>query len=250
MTPLHPDVLQMIKKSCTPLLERQDQFHQDFHRCLVELMPDSPVMQEADGENISRWLVECVFWGVFSDDPLPLIGATLQGIGLDAHRLGFPRDGYQAVGHALLRTLRGIYPLDWTGAMSSAWIGYHSWLCDFWLSGAEIGALEEMTQPATQPGGQPMMHYAEPQGQYAEPQGHYAEPQGQYVEPQGQYAEPQGYYAEPPSPPDPTQLARPVPRGGATFDPDDDEDEHADGLTYGEIMVGMTLGSNKNQRQH
>jgi hypothetical protein len=216
MTPLQPDVLAMIKKSCTPLLDRQDVFHRDFHLSLVELMPDVPVMQEPDGERISRWLVECVLWGVFSDDPLPLIGATIQGIGLDAHRLGFPRDGYQAVGHALLRTLRGAYPLDWTGALSSAWIGYHSWLCEFWLSGAEIGALEEMAQPPTQPGGQPQVRYAQPE-----------------------------------LPPDPTQLARPVPRGGSTFDPDDDDDDHtADGLTYGQIMVGMTLGSNKNPRQH
>jgi hypothetical protein len=76
-----------------------------------------------------------------------MIGATLQGIGLDAHRLGFPRDGYQAVGHALLRTVRGAFPADWSGQLSSSWIGYHSWLCEYWVSGADIGAYEDQTQP-------------------------------------------------------------------------------------------------------
>ena len=104
-------------------------------------------MREPAGQQVSRWLVECVLWAVNSDDPIPMIGATLQGVGLDAHRLGFPRTGYQAVGHALLRTVRGAYQSEWSGTLSSSWIGYHSWLCEYWVSGADIGLYEDQTRP-------------------------------------------------------------------------------------------------------
>jgi hemoglobin-like flavoprotein len=147
MTPLPPDVARTIRSSCKPLLEHQERFHGDFHASLVELMPEVPLMREQTGEQVSRWLVECVLWAVNADEPLPMIGATLQGIGLDAHRLGFPRDGYQAVGHALLRTVRGAFPADWSGTLSSSWIGYHAWLCEYWVSGADIGSYEDQTQP-------------------------------------------------------------------------------------------------------
>jgi hypothetical protein len=147
MTPLSPDVVKTIRACCTPLLERQEQFHNDFHLSLVELMPEVPVMREPAGQQISQWLAECVLWAVFAEEPLPIIGSTLQGIGLDAHRAGFPRSGYQAVGHALLRTMRGAFPTNWSGTLSSSWIGYHGWLCEYWLSGADIGFLEDQTGP-------------------------------------------------------------------------------------------------------
>ena len=160
MTPLPPEVAQTIRSSCRPLLERQEQFHGEFHASLVDLMPELPMMREPAGEQVSRWLVECVLWAVNADEPVPMIGATLQGVGLDAHRLGFPRAGYQAVGHALLRTVRGAYQSDWSGTLSSSWIGYHSWLCEYWVSGADIGAYEDQVQPI-QPG-PAMYHQPEP----------------------------------------------------------------------------------------
>jgi hypothetical protein len=147
MTPLPPEVAQTIRSSCRPLLERQEKFHGEFHASLADLMPEVPLMREPAGEQVSRWLVECVLWAVNADEPVPMIGATLQGVGLDAHRLGFPRAGYQAVGHALLRTVRGAYQNDWSGTLSSSWIGYHSWLCEYWISGADIGAYEDQVQP-------------------------------------------------------------------------------------------------------
>src|SRR5690242_179091 len=147
MTPLPPEVAQVIRSSCRPLLERQEQFHGEFHASMVDLMPEVPMMREPAGEQVSRWLVECVLWAVNADEPLPMIGATLQGVGLDAHRLGFPRSGYQAVGHALLRTVRGAYQSDWSGTLSSSWIGYHTWLCEYWVSGADIGAYEDKVSP-------------------------------------------------------------------------------------------------------
>ena len=147
MTPLPPEVAQVIRSSCRPLLERQEQFHGEFHASMVDLMPEVPLMREPAGEQVSRWLVECVLWAVNADEPLPMIGATLQGVGLDAHRLGFPRSGYQAVGHALLRTVRGAYQSDWSGTLSSSWIGYHTWLCEYWVSGADIGAYEDKVSP-------------------------------------------------------------------------------------------------------
>jgi hypothetical protein len=147
MTPLPPDVARTIKSSCKPLLERQEQFHGEFHASLVDLMPEVPMMREPGGQQVSRWLVECVLWAVNAEDPVPMIGATLQGVGLDAHRLGFPRSGYQAVGHALLRTVRGAYQAEWSGTLSSSWIGYHSWLCEYWESGADIGQYEDQARP-------------------------------------------------------------------------------------------------------
>jgi hemoglobin-like flavoprotein len=199
MTPLSSDVGKMIRSSCKPLLERQEWFHGEFHQSLAELMPDVPLMHEPSGEQVSRRLAECVLWAVFADEPLPMIGATLQGIGLDVYRLGFPRSGYQAVGHALLRTLRATYPADWSGSLSSAWIGYHSWLCEYWLSGAEIGAFEAQTRPV-----------------------------------------------EPPSAP-----YQPPPEAtGTDLEADEaDEDDEEDGLSYGEIMVSMTLGANRSSRR-
>jgi hemoglobin-like flavoprotein len=151
MTPLPPEVAQVIRSSCRPLLERQEQFHGEFHASMVDLMPEVPLMREPAGEQVSRWLVECVLWAVNADEPLPMIGATLQGVGLDAHRLGFPRSGYQAVGHALLRTVRGAYQSDWSGTLSSSWIGYHTWLCEYWVSGADIGAYEDKVSPLNPP---------------------------------------------------------------------------------------------------
>jgi hypothetical protein len=147
MTPLPPDVTRTIRSSCKPLLERQEQFHSEFHACLVDLMPEVPLMREPAGQQVSRWLMECVLWAVNAEDPVPMIGVTLQGVGLDAHRLGFPRSGYQAVGHALLRTVRGAYQTDWSGTLSSSWIGYHTWLCEYWVSGADIGAYEDQVSP-------------------------------------------------------------------------------------------------------
>jgi hypothetical protein len=160
MTPLPPDVSRTIRSSCKPLLERQEQFHSEFHACLVDLMPEVPLMREPAGQQVSRWLMECVLWAVNAEDPIPMIGATLQGVGLDAHRLGFPRAGYQAVGHALLRTVRGAYQTDWSGTLSSSWIGYHSWLCEYWVSGADIGSYEDQTRPVQPP---PVFKPAEPE---------------------------------------------------------------------------------------
>jgi hemoglobin-like flavoprotein len=148
--PLSPDIAQSIRTSGTPLLERRVDFRNEFHACMVELMPEATVMSEPAGEDISQSLVNCVLWAVFASEPAPVIGATLQNVGLEIHRLGFPREGYQAVGHALLRTLRGFYP-DWSGTMSSAWIGYHAWLCEHWLRGAQMGALEDQARRAVDP---------------------------------------------------------------------------------------------------
>lgn len=150
--PLPPEIAAAIRSSCTPLLEHRAQFHGEFHASLVELMPEVRVMHEPAGDQVSHSLVNCVLWAVFATEPAPVVGATLEGVGLEVHRLGFPREGYQSVGHALLRTLRGLYPVDWSGSMSSAWIGYHAWLCEHWLRGAEIGTTEDRARIAAGPG--------------------------------------------------------------------------------------------------
>src|SRR3954447_16108502 len=73
MTPLPPDVTRTIRSSCKPLLERQEQFHSEFHACLVDLMPEVPLMREPAGQQVSRWLMECVLWAVNAEDPVPMI---------------------------------------------------------------------------------------------------------------------------------------------------------------------------------
>ena len=193
--PLHPDIARSIRASGTPLLERRDQFRDEFHASLVELLPEVPVMTQPAGAQITQSLVNCVLWAVFATEPPVVVGTTLQGVGLELHRLGFPRYGYQSVGHALLRTLRGLYPMDWSGEMSSSWIGYHAWLCEHWLRGADIGVMEE-------------------QARIAMGQGGYGQPAQPVVEENG-----------------------------------DDEDDEDEGLSYGEIMVSMTLGGARSPRR-
>jgi hypothetical protein len=151
MIPLTPDIVRTIQTSCRPLLEREAQFHREFHQSLVELMPDVAVLREPDGERIAQLMASCVLWAVFAPEPADVVAATLQGVGLDAHRLGFPRSGYQSVGHALLRSVRVGYYGDWSGNLSSSWIGYHGWLCEHWLHGADNGLFEERNQPAPLP---------------------------------------------------------------------------------------------------
>jgi hypothetical protein len=146
MIPLTPDIVRTIQASCRPLLDRESQFHQEFHQSLVELMPDVALMREPAGQWISQSMASCVLWAVFQERP-DVVAATLQGVGLDAHRLGFPRSGYQSVGHALLRSVRAVYYGDWSGTLSSSWIGYHSWLCEHWLHGADTGLFEDRAQP-------------------------------------------------------------------------------------------------------
>lgn len=125
------------------IVEHRVQFHAQFHLSLLELMPDTPLMGTPVGEQISQSLVNCVLWAVYATEPAPVVGLTLQGVGLEVHRLGFPGDGYRAVVHALLRAVRGFYPADWTAETSSAWIGYHSWLSEHWLIGDERGQKED-----------------------------------------------------------------------------------------------------------
>jgi hypothetical protein len=195
--PLSPDIAASIRASGTPLLERRVDFRNEFHTCMVELMPEAPVMRQPAGEDISQSLVNCVLWAVFASEPAPVVGATLENVGLEIHRLGFPRSGYQSVGHALLRTLRGFYP-DWSGSMSSAWIGYHAWLCEHWLRGAEAGAMEDEARQAAQ------MNY---------------------------------------------NPGAPAPAPGEAIAETDEEDEGDDGLSYGEIMVSMTMSRNRSGRR-
>jgi hemoglobin-like flavoprotein len=146
MTLLPPDLAQTIRASCKPLLEHREVFLGEFHASLMELLPEVPVMREQTGERISQSLLDCVLWVAFTEEPADDVQATLEGISLDAHRLGFPPVGYQAVGHALLRSLHGLYSVEWSASLSSSWIGYHSLLCENWLRGAQIGAVEDLAR--------------------------------------------------------------------------------------------------------
>ena len=146
---LHPDIARRTRPSCTLLLDRRTEFTAEFHSNLVELMPDVQVIAQPPGTKISQSLVDCVLWATFATDSPVVVGNTLQDIGLGLHRSGFPREGYQSVGHALLRTVRRMYPMDWSGGMSSAWIGYHAWLCDHWMRGALASVIEDQDRVAT-----------------------------------------------------------------------------------------------------
>jgi hypothetical protein len=206
MIPLPPDLVQTIQQSCRPLLDQQVQFEREFHASLVELMPDVAMMSEPVGVQISQSMVSCVFWAVFAQEPEEVIAATLQRVGLDAYRLGFPRAGYQAVGHALLRSVRTGYYEEWSGNLSSSWIGYYSWLCEHWVYGADTGTFEDQSQPQTAP--QAVLQQHAP---------------GSYL---------------------PPVVERPPVASAA----DEEDDEEEEVLSYGEIMVSMTLGSNRASR--
>jgi hypothetical protein len=207
MIPLTPDIVSTIQASCRPLLDRESQFHQEFHQSLVELMPDVPLMREPAGQRIAQSMASCVLWAVFQEQP-DVVAATLQGVGLDAHRLGFPRSGYQSVGHALLRSVRAVHHGDWSGTLSSSWIGYHSWLCEHWLHGADTGLFEDRAQPPAGPQG----------GSPAGPQA-----AGSFLTPgdEGREGDP---------------------------DADEDDEEGDERLSYGAIMVSMALGSSRASR--
>jgi hypothetical protein len=200
MIPLTPDIVRTIQASCRPLLDRESQFHHEFHLSLVELMPDVAVMRDPAGERIAQSMASCVLWAVFAQEQPEVVAATLQGVGLEAHRLGFPRAGYQSVGHALLRSVRAVYNGDWSGSLSSSWIGYHSWLCEHWLHGADTGLFEERAQPQVEPPAEELFAAPEPERREVGQQ-----------------------------------------------DEVDDEDED-EGLSYGEIMVSMTLKSPRPSR--
>jgi hypothetical protein len=151
MIPLTPEIVRTIQSSCRPLIDQEPKFFQEFHLSLAELMPEVAVMRAPAGEQISRSMVGCVLWAVFAEEQPGVVEATLQGVGLEAHRLGFPRAGYQSVGHALLRSVRAGYYGDWSGNLSSSWIAYHGWLCEHWLHGADTGLFEDRAQPQVGP---------------------------------------------------------------------------------------------------
>jgi hypothetical protein len=99
-----------------------------FHGFLLQLVPRLAVGTNDRGRGLADGLGRSVLWAALTTDSPEVVEATLQNVGGEYSRQGFPDDGYHGAGHALLRAARDSFGGDWTSELSSGWVAFYGWL--------------------------------------------------------------------------------------------------------------------------
>lgn len=121
-------VAQVVQESCERLFLREEEFVERAEQALSDLLPQVRQLAPTEARTLSATLVRCVLWAALAHDPAPLIVATIQEVGANSHRQGFPDEGYLTMGHALLRAARAVYRGEWDSRLSAEWVSYLTWL--------------------------------------------------------------------------------------------------------------------------
>lgn len=123
-----PEIARMVQLSCQRLATVQAEFADTFRSTLNETVPGMRKLSLADSAVLSARLADCVLWAALTQDSSGMVEATLQRVGADNYRRGFPDDAYLGVGRALLRSVRDSLGTSWDSRLGSAWVDYCRWL--------------------------------------------------------------------------------------------------------------------------
>jgi hypothetical protein len=137
---LLPPVVALVRETCRRLAEQEDVFVERLGLSLVELGPATsrgPARLEVVPE-----VVRSLLWAALAGEPEARVELHLREFGWSHGVRGLPPGEYQALGQALLRTLRRAAPDGWDSWTSSAWVSYYLWLSRHLAAGAEAGRRE------------------------------------------------------------------------------------------------------------
>jgi hemoglobin-like flavoprotein len=121
-------VRETIRTACQQLYTVEGEFVSSFRSSLTQLVPELQHTAEDNGRTIADCLARTVLWAGLTTDHPDVVEETLQNVGEEYQRHGFPLWGYHGAGRALLRTARDIQIHEWTSQLSSAWVAYFAWM--------------------------------------------------------------------------------------------------------------------------
>jgi hypothetical protein len=248
---LDPGVLQAIRQSAGQLAELENEFIQQLHYEVTTLIPDLA----GGGWGFCERMVQALLWAALTDQPPQVVADTLRRVGAMNQADGFSGAHYVSIAHALVRAVRDLIGDDWSTSMGSAWISYFLWVKSHLVAGAQQG----MPPQGGTPQGGPPQGVSQPGVSQpgVSPQG--GAPQG--MPPQGVSQPAAAPLAAEQRPARARGLSDGAPGGrrhAAAEDVDlepvpgllDDEDDEADGASYGQIMVPMTHNPRRRNLRH
>jgi hypothetical protein len=141
-----PDVMDTVRHACQPLAPLEEAVIGRLGRTLAEMAPSLFALDQTP--DVVADLVRCLLWAGVSPEPLAAVESYVQELGRSHGAAGFPPEGYQGVGQALLRVLRHFTPEGWDSWMSSAWVAHYLWLS----AQLEAGAVEGRREAAARTG--------------------------------------------------------------------------------------------------
>ncbi len=131
----------VVRASCRHLVGRESELAQRFQAHLLSLeSPDDPLFPPHGRVNPQE-VLHAILSAIDRTVDVEEIGHRLEELGARNHRNGFRDDGYQTVGHALVRAVRDVYAGDWSSALSSSWMAFHAWTATHLTAGAEAARL-------------------------------------------------------------------------------------------------------------
>ena len=144
--PLHPGVLEVIRRSAGWLSQRPDAFVDGLAADVAALIPDLGLDVRAFCER----MVHTVLWAALTDDPPHAVVGSLRWVGTMNYLDGFPEAQYVNVAHALVRAVHDLAGVHWSASTGSAWISYFMWLRPYLEDGARQAAAQKAAQHAAE----------------------------------------------------------------------------------------------------
>jgi hypothetical protein len=130
------ECVRSVQFSCQLVQRKEAEFAEQFFQSVyndvrwVREMPQDQRRPLCDG------LARSVLWAGLTQDSDDLIESALREVGARYKRDGLPEEWYREFGKSLLYALRHMHPSDWGPRLSSDWVAYYMWLCEFIRLGA------------------------------------------------------------------------------------------------------------------
>jgi hemoglobin-like flavoprotein len=138
----------MVQESIALLAGHELELAQGFYGHLFDLLPEvRALFPDGVAEQRIR-LLKALLALMESLDAPELVESRLQVLGEIHYHRGIADDQYQYVGYALIRTVRDIFPEDWSTWLSSAWIGVSSWMIQHVVAGAKRASTMAKNDPS------------------------------------------------------------------------------------------------------
>lgn len=135
-----PDVIELVRRSCTDVPEGSARLASSFYKHLFAMAPELREMFSSDLRPQQQRMADALLSVVQHLDTPDEVAQYLRQLGAQHHRaLGVRPEHYPHVGRALVRAVSEISP-TWSSSMSSAWVLVYQWVTAHMLAGAQLSA--------------------------------------------------------------------------------------------------------------
>lgn len=133
-------MIDRVLASCAAVADRPVRLAEQFYRELFAMAPATRGMFPADMSGQMQKMTNALLTAIttLGRADTSELEAVLRRLGHEHKvRHGVQAEHYLYVGHALTRAVREVSGVQWSGSLSSDWIGLYQWIARHMLAGAD-----------------------------------------------------------------------------------------------------------------